>query len=112
VVIVEEVAPDSEQGIEFSEDYETDPPVPVEAKGQVASCARGRDSIPEHVTELRDYTVMRAGIDCPRCDSIVFYHPESIGPPNTVRCFNCQWSPLAIAWWETPSLSSFSESNN
>jgi hypothetical protein len=116
VVIVEEEADatGTQQAAKFPENYETDPPVPVEAKDQVASCATGRDSIPdgfvadEHVTKVRDYTVMRAGVDCPRCDSNVFFHPKSISPTNTVKCFNCQWAPLGIAWWETPRLSSFS----
>jgi len=57
----------------FSESYESEPPVPVESPDTVANSATGADAIPEgfvadeHVAEVGDFTVMRAGVDCPRC---------------------------------------------
>lgn len=88
-------------------------PIPVETAGQVARFDCDERSIPqtlfpeEYVEDLGDQTVIRAGIDCPRCDSNVFYHPESIIPHNTVQCFNCQWSSFRYVWWENRSLTDF-----
>lgn len=97
----------------FPDVVDTEPPVPVEAAGQVARYTCDEREIPqglfpdEHVTEAGDWTVVRAGVHCPRCESNVFYHPESIIPHNTVQCFNCSWMALGYAWWEDRSLTDF-----
>lgn len=97
---------------EFSGTYDTKPPVPVNATGAVSHSVAG-EPVPEgfvdeeHVAEVDGVTVIRAGIECPRCASEVFLHPESVVPSNTVYCYTCAWSPLSIAWWETPRLSSY-----
>lgn len=97
----------------FADTFDEEPPVPIEAAGQVAHCATDADAIPEglfpddHVAEVGDYTVLRAGVECPGCGSNVFYHPESIVPHNTVQCFNCSFSPFGYAWWEDRSLADF-----
>lgn len=95
------------------DDSKSDPPVPIEASGQIARTSCDERSIPEglfpeeHVDEKGEFTVVRAGITCPKCGSNVFYHPESIIPCNTVQCFNCSWSSLKYAWWEDPKLTDF-----
>lgn len=92
-------------------DDEPSPPVPVEAVGQVArtDCNSIPDGLfdEEHVTEIGDMTVVEAGVVCPRCDSDIFYHPESIIPHNTVQCFNCQRTAYGYAWWEDQRLTDF-----
>lgn len=97
----------------FPEDYETEPPVPVESNDTVANFVTDDDAIPddlvtdEHVAEVGDLTVMRASVECPQCGSEVFLHPESILPNNSVYCYNCSYSPLCYVWWETPRLETF-----
>lgn len=103
----------SSESIPFSDDYDTEPPVPVKSNERVANFTTDIDAIPvdfvadEHVAEVGDVTVMRAGVECPECGSEVFLHPVSIVPHNSVHCFNCQYSPLSVVWWETPRIRSF-----
>lgn len=97
--------------LEFAENPETDPPVPIESKGQVANSCSSTENIPEklfpneHTAEVGDMKVIRSGWNCPQCGSNVFLHPESIVPRNSVYCFNCSYAPLGIAWWENARLS-------
>ena len=97
----------------FPEDYDTKPPVPVKSSKTVANFVTDDHSIPndlvagEHVAEVGDITVMRAGVECPQCKSGVFLHPESVVPHNSVNCYNCSYSPLDYVWWETPHLETF-----
>jgi DNA-directed RNA polymerase subunit RPC12/RpoP len=81
--------PDAESEY-FGESFDTDPPVPVGSPDVVANFATEDTAIPddfvadEHVADVGDLTVMRAGVECPRCGSNVFLHPKSVYPPNTV----------------------------
>lgn len=108
----------SESSLKFPDDYDTDPPVPVQSKEDVANFCLERSAVPdgfvedEHVAEVGDLTVMRAGIECPRCGSNVFLHPESVVPCNTVLCFECSYSPFGVVWWETPRLGAFKDVEN
>jgi len=94
---------------------EADAPTPVSAEEELANCAGPDASIPdvlfpeEHVAELGDYTVVRAGVKCPSCGGCLFYHPKSIRPRNTVSCFQCQWAGYSVAWWEDTRLSSYGD---
>lgn len=97
----------------FRSECETEPPVPVKSSETVANFVTDNDAIPEdlvadeHVAEVGDYTVMRAGVECPQCGCEVFLHPDSVCPVNSVYCYNCSYSPLAYVWWETPRLETF-----
>jgi ribosomal protein S27AE len=85
----------------------------VQSSETVANFVDDEDAIPdnlvadEHVAEVGDQTVMRAGVECPKCGSEVFLHPSSVVPRNSVDCFNCSYSPLNVVWWETPQLDTF-----
>jgi len=100
----------SQTKLDFEDDYETDPPVPIEASGQVANSCLDRDNVPEklfpeeHTAEVDDMKVIRSGWDCPQCGSNVFLHPDSIVPRNSVYCFHCSFAPLGLAWWENARL--------
>ena len=100
---------------DFTDDYETDPPTPIQGSERVSNYDTDLDAVPddfvddEHVATVGDWTVMRAGFECPECGSNVFFHPESIVPRNTVDCFNCRWAPFGLVWWETPRLESFDQ---
>lgn len=95
---------------DFDDDFETEPPTPVEAAGQIANSCLDTDNIPktifpdEHTAEAGDMKVIRSGWDCPQCNSNIFLHPDSIVPHNSVYCFNCSYAPLGIAWWENARL--------
>jgi hypothetical protein len=98
----------------FADNYSTKPPVPVEGRQQIAHCA-DEGTIPsnfaadEHVATIDGWTVLRGGVDCPRCESNVFYHPESLEPPNTVMCFKCSFASYSHVWWEPTKLTDFTE---
>lgn len=100
----------SQTEIEFEDEYDAEPPVPIESSGQVANSCLDRDNVPEklfpdeHTAEVGDMKVIRAGWDCPQCGSNVFLHPDSIVPRNSVYCFHCSYAPLGIAWWENARL--------
>jgi len=92
---------------------EGEAPTPVSPGDDLANCARPGVSVPdslfpdEHVAELGDWKVVRAGVKCPNCGGCLFYHPESIQPRNTVSCFRCQWTSYSAVWWEDVRLSSY-----
>jgi len=94
----------------FDDDWDADPPVPVESAGQIANCCYERESIPEklfpdeHTAEVNDMKVIRSEWDCPQCDSNVFLHPDSVIPRNSVYCFSCSFAALGLAWWEDTRL--------
>lgn len=93
----------------------SEPPTPVESAGQVGRFEIDSNSIPdgifpdEYVGEVNEYTVVRAGVECPQCSGNVFFHPESIIPTNAVQCFNCQWSSYRYVWWENRKLTDFGD---
>lgn len=95
---------------DFADDYDTDPPVPVEAAGQVANGCDDKTAIPddlfpeEHTAQIGDKWVLRSGWNCPQCGSEIFLHPRSVVPHNCVYCFNCSYAPFGVVWWEDARL--------
>jgi hypothetical protein len=99
-----------DQKPDFADEFETDPPMPVESAGQIANICTDDSNIPkrlfpeEHTAEVGDLKVIRSRWDCPMCGSNVFLHPDSVCPHNTVFCFECSHAPFGIAWWEDARL--------
>lgn len=95
---------------DFATEFETTPPTPIEATGQIPNSCLDSDSIPEHLfpaehtAKIEDMKVLRSGWECPQCGSNIFLHPESIVPHNALHCFRCSYAPLTLAWWENARL--------
>jgi len=101
----------SEHRPQFADEYDNEPPTPVEATGEIGNSCLNEDEIPknlfpdEHTAEIGNLKVIRASIECPNCGSNVFLHPESVVPHNCVLCNGCGWSPLGYVWFENAQLS-------
>ena len=101
----------SQEDLPFKEEYNTEPPVPVETVGQVANGCLDENDIPddlfpeEHSAHIGNWKVLRSTWACQQCGSEIYYHPETIVPHNCVSCFNCSYAPIGITWWEDARLS-------
>lgn len=94
----------------FEDDFDTDPPTPIQSKGRIGNGCYDKSNIPEklfpeeHTAEVGDQKVIRSGWECPRCGSNIFLHPKYIVPHNNVYCFQCSYASFNLVWWEDARL--------